>query len=70
MNLILKVEIVLKVKLFTLKNGLLNAFNGSYLNAQNSLQGQVEVDGQVYTFDMDLNPDFDQVAFDAAYVCE
>ena len=55
---------------FTLKNGVLNAFNGSYLNAENSLQGQVEVDGQVYSFNMELNPDYDQVSFDAAYVCE
>jgi hypothetical protein len=54
---------------FELSDGVLNAFNGHYNNQQNFLHGQIKVDGELYSMNMLLNPEYDQEAFDVAYVC-
>ncbi|MDP7038111.1 MAG: hypothetical protein QGI45_03060 [Myxococcota bacterium] len=54
---------------FELRDGQLNAFNGHYNENYNSLHGQLKVDGKLYSLSMELNPEYDQEKFDAAYVC-
>jgi len=53
----------------------LNAFNGSYGYQTNSLAGDIWINSNRYRFpesaeQMALNPDYDQVEFDATYVCK
>ncbi|MCC6338171.1 MAG: hypothetical protein IT380_29785, partial [Myxococcales bacterium] len=55
---------------FSIPTARLDAFNGTYLGASNSLSGQVEVDGaRVDLGLLPLNPDFQQPAFDSSYGC-
>ncbi|MBT6176920.1 MAG: hypothetical protein HOI23_06700 [Deltaproteobacteria bacterium] len=53
----------------------LDAFNGSYGFQTNSLMGDLWVNGTRYRMEtngeeMELNPDYDQDAFDASYACK
>ncbi|MFH1811896.1 MAG: hypothetical protein ABIJ09_24370 [Pseudomonadota bacterium] len=53
-----------------LANLALAAFNGAYNGQSNALSGSLAVEAENVTLsDPRLNPDFDQAAFDEAYVC-
>lgn len=55
---------------FTIPSARLDAFNGTYLGSSNSLSGTLQVGDKLVTLEpMALNPDFDQVTFDASYRC-
>jgi hypothetical protein len=59
-------------KIFSLEisDSSISAVNGSWDNLTNHLTGTINVNGTQVTLDnMDLNPDFNQTAFDSTYVC-